>query len=199
MTGRGGPAPGAVDAAGACSLNTREPRAWLPSIAKIFASRPDRPPPRTPSSAPFPPCCLHHGNPFEEARAHPVQLHPVGAASFEASTPLGYGVIGNTADSGSVVLGSSPGTPAISYTTEQAALGSLFVFVGEVLCQGEGTRCSCMPVAARSAGFQCLHLAGIGSTFPHCHRPSGRLRRWRRPFAAGRSRSQMHEQSPVRW
>src|SRR5207245_7163055 len=26
--------------------------------------------------------------------------------------PLGYGVIGNTADSGSVVLGSSPGTPA---------------------------------------------------------------------------------------
>ena len=26
--------------------------------------------------------------------------------------PLGYGVIGNTTDSGSVILGSSPGTPA---------------------------------------------------------------------------------------
>jgi hypothetical protein len=26
---------------------------------------------------------------------------------------LGYGVIGNTTDSGSVVLGSSPGTPAL--------------------------------------------------------------------------------------
>ncbi len=31
-----------------------------------------------------------------------------------AAEPLGYGVIGNTADSGSVVLGSSPGTPAAS-------------------------------------------------------------------------------------
>jgi hypothetical protein len=27
---------------------------------------------------------------------------------------LGYGVIGNTTDSGSVVLGSSPGTPALA-------------------------------------------------------------------------------------
>jgi hypothetical protein len=26
--------------------------------------------------------------------------------------PMGYGVIGNTADSGSAILGSSPGTPA---------------------------------------------------------------------------------------
>jgi hypothetical protein len=29
-----------------------------------------------------------------------------------SDTPMGYGVIGNTADSGSVVLGSSPSTPA---------------------------------------------------------------------------------------
>jgi hypothetical protein len=27
---------------------------------------------------------------------------------------VGYGVIGNTADSGSAILGSSPGTPAVS-------------------------------------------------------------------------------------
>jgi hypothetical protein len=31
---------------------------------------------------------------------------------------LGYGVIGNTADSGSVVLGSSPGTPAVKRAGE---------------------------------------------------------------------------------
>src|SRR6516162_1775180 len=29
--------------------------------------------------------------------------------------PMGYGVIGNTADSGSAILGSSPGTPAKSH------------------------------------------------------------------------------------
>src|SRR3954454_20970338 len=35
-----------------------------------------------------------------------------GTARGARGAPLGYGVIGNTADSGSVVLGSSPGTPA---------------------------------------------------------------------------------------
>ena len=30
------------------------------------------------------------------------------------ANPLGYGVIGNTSDSGSFVLGSSPGTPALT-------------------------------------------------------------------------------------
>src|SRR5690606_8650279 len=34
-------------------------------------------------------------------------------------SPLGYGVIGNTADSGSVVLGSSPGTPATVRTPRE--------------------------------------------------------------------------------
>src|SRR5690606_18300447 len=37
-----------------------------------------------------------------------------GRADRLRSEPLGYGVIGNTADSGSVVLGSSPGTPALT-------------------------------------------------------------------------------------
>src|SRR3954453_2988492 len=36
-----------------------------------------------------------------------------GTARGARGAPLGYGVIGNTADSGSVVLGSSPGTPAL--------------------------------------------------------------------------------------
>ncbi|MFM2137690.1 MAG: hypothetical protein RJA84_818, partial [Actinomycetota bacterium] len=34
------------------------------------------------------------------------------AIAVQGSTALGYGVIGSPADSGSVSLGSSPGTPA---------------------------------------------------------------------------------------
>ena len=37
----------------------------------------------------------------------------IGSWARARSNPLGYGVIGNTDDSGSFVLGSSPGTPAI--------------------------------------------------------------------------------------
>ena len=55
----------------------------------------------------------HHVNPIAAAQSRPVTLSIVGAMSIQSvQTPLGYGVIGNTADSGSVVLGSSPGTPA---------------------------------------------------------------------------------------
>ncbi len=38
--------------------------------------------------------------------------HSVGSQPLGAGTPVGYGVIGSTTDSGSVSLGSSPGTPA---------------------------------------------------------------------------------------
>ena len=34
-------------------------------------------------------------------------------AKARSKNPLGYGVIGNTSDSGSFVLGSSPGIPAL--------------------------------------------------------------------------------------
>lgn len=36
----------------------------------------------------------------------------IGSLTCGSAKPLGYGVIGNTADSGSAILGSSPGTPA---------------------------------------------------------------------------------------
>lgn len=37
-----------------------------------------------------------------------------GISARSTGGPVGYGVIGNTADSGSAILGSSPSTPAVS-------------------------------------------------------------------------------------
>ena len=50
---------------------------------------------------------------------------------------LGYGVIGNTADSGSAVLGSSPGIPAIK-SLGDSLLGG-FVFVSPVYIDSMST------------------------------------------------------------
>ena len=38
---------------------------------------------------------------------------------------MGYGVIGNTADSGSAILGSSPGTPAFTEEIIERRLGAV--------------------------------------------------------------------------
>ena len=51
-------------------------------------------------------------------------------AKARSKNPLGYGVIGNTSDSGSFVLGSSPGTPAL---TVRLLKSGCFALIG--LCE----------------------------------------------------------------
>ncbi len=46
---------------------------------------------------------------------------------------MGCGVIGNTADSGSVVLGSSPGTPASFFLANAIALAIISLYINAVI------------------------------------------------------------------
>ena len=76
----------------------------------------------------------------------PVQIRsgvrrPNGSKSREACQ-LGYGVIGNTGDSGSSILGSSPGTPANSSRKSRAFFVTYLQFtylhfgvIGQKVCK----------------------------------------------------------------